>query len=334
MRALAFLSNRRGVGQTSFLYHLAWMYSDLGLRVLAADLDPQADLSGMLLDEDRLEELWIGRTHVPTIYEAIKPLLDGTGDVAEPGVERISDNLSLLVGDLALAGAEGELSRQWSNCLDRDARAFLVVSGLWRAVVLAAEQCAAHLVLIDLGPNLGAVNRAALVGGQHVVISVAPDLYSVQALMTLGPTLRRWRDGWGDRLFRNPVVGLRLPDAAMAHSSYVVIQRPARLKRPVRACENHRARVPGVYRRAVLGNASEGGVRIEEDPHCLGLLRNYRSLMPLAQEARKPMFYLKPADGVIGGQGDAVQECFRELRELARRIAEKTGAELPYEDHD
>jgi chromosome partitioning protein len=36
------------------------LYFDLGLRVIAADLDPQANLTAAFLDEDRLEEIWEG----------------------------------------------------------------------------------------------------------------------------------------------------------------------------------------------------------------------------------------------------------------------------------
>ena len=47
--------------------------------------------------------------------------------------------------------------------------------------------------------------------------------------------------------------------------------------------------------------------------------------MPLAQEARKPMFSLKPADGVIGGQANAVQACYRDFRALSRTVARRFG---------
>jgi hypothetical protein len=32
---IAFFNNKGGVGKTSLVYHLAWMYSDLGVRVVA-----------------------------------------------------------------------------------------------------------------------------------------------------------------------------------------------------------------------------------------------------------------------------------------------------------
>ncbi len=51
MRTIAFFNNKGGVGKTTLVYHIAWMMMELGQKVLAADLDPQANLSSMFLDE-------------------------------------------------------------------------------------------------------------------------------------------------------------------------------------------------------------------------------------------------------------------------------------------
>ena len=58
MKTIAFFNNKGGVGKTSLVYHLSWMYADLGLSVVAADLDPQANLTSMFLGDERLEQLW------------------------------------------------------------------------------------------------------------------------------------------------------------------------------------------------------------------------------------------------------------------------------------
>ncbi len=54
---IAFFNNKGGVGKTSLVYHIAWMMADMGMRVVAADLDPQGNLSAAFLDENRLEAL-------------------------------------------------------------------------------------------------------------------------------------------------------------------------------------------------------------------------------------------------------------------------------------
>lgn len=329
MKTVAFFNNKGGVGKTSLVYHLAWMYAELGLRVVAADLDPQANLTSMFVKEDRLEELWPDGVHEHTIYGAVQPLLEGTGDVQAPHVEAISGDIGLLVGDLALSASEDELNSQWPECMDRKPRAFRVMSAFWRVLEAASRERDADLVLVDVGPNLGAINRAALITAEHVVIPLAPDLYSLQGLKNLGPTLRRWRQEWLERRGRNPVRGLSMPLGTMQPAGYVVMQHAVRLDRPVIAYERWMTRIPTVYREAVLDEqAAQVPMSVEQDPHRLAALKHYRSLMPLAQEARKPMFFLKPADGAIGGHAKAVQDCYGDFRDLARTVAHRCGVAI------
>jgi len=329
MKTIAFFNNKGGVGKTSLVYHLAWMYAELGLSVVAADLDPQANLTSMFVEDDRLETLWPDGDHPQTLFGAVQPLLEGTGDIAPPHVEDIASGLGLVVGDLRLSSSEDELSSQWPDALDRKPRAFRVLSAFWRTLELAAQAREAQVVLIDVGPNLGAINRAALIAAHHVVIPLAPDLYSLQGLRNLGPTLRRWRAEWNERRERQTVPDLSLPVGAMTPAGYVVMQHAVRLDRPVKAYSKWMARIPSVYAEAVLDESSQPNLIIDKDPHCLATLKHYRSLMPLAQEAHKPMFFLKPADGAIGGHAKAVQDCYADFQDLARRIADRCGVALP-----
>ncbi len=196
---VAFFNNKGGVGKTSLVYHLSWMFADLGVRVVAADLDPQANLTAAFLDEDRLEELWPDNGHPNTIYGSIRPLMGGTGDIADPYIEEINEFLAILPGDLALSGFEDDLSEVWPKCMDSDERSFRVISAFWRISQKAAHATGASVILVDLGPNLGAINRAALIASDYVVVPLSPDLFSLQGLRNLGPTLRRWRGQWEQR---------------------------------------------------------------------------------------------------------------------------------------
>jgi hypothetical protein len=54
------------------------------------------------------------------------------------------------------------------------------------------------------------------------------------------------------------------------------------------------------------------------------MIKHFKSLMPMAQDARKPMFLLKPADGAIGGHATAVQDCYRQFQDLAQRLVAET----------
>lgn len=334
---IAFFNNKGGVGKTSLVYHIAWMFADQGMRVLAADLDPQANLTAMFLEEDRLEQIWEQERGARTIHGILQPLLRGVGDITDPEPERIQEDLSLLIGDLALSGFEDELSNEWARCLDGKERAFRVLSAFWRAVQKAQRvnpelERPFDAVLLDLGPNLGAINRAALIAADYVVVPLSPDLFSLQGLRNLGPTLRTWRKEWRERLGKKPEdTQLRLPEGKMEPAGYVVLQHAVRLDRPVKAYEKWIARIPSEYHRAVLDAEDGEALTVRADRHCLALLKHYRSLMPLAQEARKPIFHLKPADGAIGAHVSAVQDAERDFRELAARIAQRTGLATAFE---
>lgn len=317
---VAFFNNKGGVGKTSLVYHLAWMYRDQRHCILVADLDPQANLTAAFLDEDRLEQLWSDSPHARTVFGAIEPLLKGTGDIVEkPHVEDIAGGLGLLPGDLALARFEDELSQQWPRCLDRQERAFRVMSAFWRVLQHGARSHGAEFVLVDLGPNLGAINRAALVASDYLAIPLVPDLFSLQGLKNLGPMIRRWREDWHIRIELNPDPALELPAGHIQPAGYIIMQHAERLNRPVRAYERWEKRIPEDYSREVLGESAP----VMSNGHLLARVKHYRSLMPMAQEARKPMFHLTAADGAIGAHTKAVAEARRNFVELGERLLQR-----------
>lgn len=324
MISIAFFNNKGGVGKTSLVYHTAWMFAELGYRVLAVDLDPQSNLSIMALDEDRLEALWPDDDHPQTLHGAVAPLFGGTGDVRPAHVESLAGGLGLLVGDLALSRIEDDLSTEWPRCLEGRERAFRVTTAFWRVIRSAAQQHGADLVLIDVGPNLGAINRAALVASSHVVVPVAPDLFSLQGLKNLGPTLRQWRDTWQQALAKAPGALGEMPQGQMAPVGYVLMQHAERLGRPTKAYAKWQRRLPGGYQESVLGQTGKSNT---PDANQIQRIKHYRSLMPMAMEARKPMFDLTSADGAIGAHQANVQQCRDDFGALCREIARRVGCE-------
>ena len=329
MKTIAFFNNKGGVGKTTLVYHLAWMYAEIGYSVLAADFDPQANLSTYFLDEERLEQLWPDGENHRSVLGAVSPILRGLGDIRDAHVERIGDNLRLLVGDLGLSNFEKKLSAAWPDCMGGDESAFRTESAFHRLLRQAADKQDTDFVLIDVGPNLGAINRAVLIAANYVVLPLAPDLFSIQALRNVGPVLEEWRRDWQDRLERAPDArNLDLPSGDMEPAGYIVMQHAVYANRPVKAYQQWADRIPGVYGEAVSGRATGCTPPGDEDPECLATLKNYRSLMPMAHEARKPMFHLRAADGALGGHIYAVRDCYKDFENLARAIADRCDVGL------
>lgn len=325
MKSIAFFNNKGGVGKTTLVYHLACMIAERRESVLAVDLDPQANLSSMFLTEEQLEVLWPNHEHPLTVFGALRPIVRGLGDVQKPHLHRVNSTLSLIVGDLALSTFEDKLSAAWPNCHNRDESAFRTMTAFHRAIQWAAAEVDASWVLIDVGPNLGAINRAALISSEYVVIPLGPDLFSLQGLRNLGPSLRDWRRIWNELLQKNPDPSMEVPEGRIESLGYVVMQHGMRENRPPKAYQRWIDRFPNAYRESVLDQAPESAMVAASDPYCLAMLKHYRSLMPMAMEARKPVFALKPADGAIGAHGEAVRSAYYDFLALARRIADRAG---------
>ncbi len=336
MKTVAFFNNKGGVGKTSLVYHLAWMFAELGYRVVAADFDPQANLTSICIDEERLEQVWLTKAQ-STVFSAVAPLMKGIGEIIPVRLEEIiseqpepvSGNFALIMGDLLLSEFEDDLSGNWTKCLGGDERAFRVTTAFSRIAASAGKSFDADICLVDVGPNLGAINRAALISADFVVIPAAPDLFSVQGLENVGPRLRQWREEWQERRGKaRPDLDFALPTGDMRPIGYVVSRHSVLAGKQARAFRKWLDRLPSVYREKVESElVSDTALQIDSDDRCLAQLKDYRSLMPMAQEARKPMFFLKPGDGAIGGHQGAVARCYMDFKLLAEKIAERIGLE-------
>jgi cellulose biosynthesis protein BcsQ len=317
---LTFFNNQGGVGKTTLVYNLAHMLADMGLRLVVLDLDSQANLTAAFLSEEHLEQLWEDAATANTIYRALRPLTE-VGDLLSPVLTTIRAGLYLVPGDVALANFEDSLAEVWPNCLGDSNlhRPFRLQTAFWQIAQLAAAQVKANLIVVDVGPNLGAINRSALIGTDFVALPLGADLYSLQGLQNLGPKFRDWQTAWRKRRenWLNP--SFALPAGEMRSLGYVVHLHNVRLSNPVKAYDRWLNRIPGVYHQSVLNSASVT-CPPAQDSECLATLKHYRSLIPMAQEVRKPLFHLKPADGAIGSHSAAVRDAYRDFQQLAETI--------------
>ncbi|MCD8515489.1 MAG: AAA family ATPase [Burkholderiaceae bacterium] len=322
-----FFNNKGGVGKTTLVYHIAHMFAELGISTLAVDCDPQANLTAAFIDDQNLEALWDDIASPRTIYRAVQPMIR-KGDFEPVEVQTINPNLHLIAGDLGLSSFEDHLSEHWSKANDENSdtysKAFDVLTAFWRCAQQAADACQAKIIIFDIGPNLGAINRSVLLGTDHVIVPLAADLFSLKGLQNLGPSLKDWHQSWAVKR-RKPFEDYVLPQGDMHVLGYVAMQHQERLYRPVQAYKKWVERIPADYRRYILNAPQEGVPMIEQDPYALALLRHYKSIVPIGQEARKPIFSLKTADGVSGSQLTTVTQAYKDFKALASNILEKSN---------
>ncbi|MGC8500464.1 MAG: ParA family protein [Leptospirillia bacterium] len=155
-------------------------------KVVIVDLDPQSNLTAAFLDEDQIEALWDNKIKGSTIFQCIRP----------------SSTCSL--GEIALSGTEDAFAGKWSNS-QKDSnlyRPMRILGSFWQVMQLAAAKVQADIILVDIAPNLGAINRSVLIATDYVAIPLGADLFSLQGLRDLGLALGSWRISWKKRLDR------------------------------------------------------------------------------------------------------------------------------------
>lgn len=333
MVSVALFALKGGNEKLTLVHHLAHMYQRQGKRVLVVDLDPQSNLTSSFLDEEDLAFLWgesdptfpghqevlfshFGPGGIRTIAQAVETIVEGTGDIRTVDPTETAENLWLIPGDLELSRFEDELSTNWDKGFSGDEKALRATSAFHRIIQDARRRIDPDITLIDMGPNLSAINRAALLSSDTFLMPLAADLFSLRSLQNLGPTLREWRQKWQQVVLPWAPKGLDLPSGHMRPLGYVIMQPEMRLDRPVQAYRRWLERIPLVYDRFVLDGTGDP----TSTEHEIATIRNYRSLMPLAHDARKPMFDLKAADGALGSTQAFVQTCYRDFKDLVEKI--------------
>ncbi|MCY1071772.1 AAA family ATPase [Nannocystis sp. RBIL2] len=329
-KSLVLFDNKGGVGKTTLTFNLAHMFARLGRRVALMDLDPQCNLSALALPDHVLESIWDDGKPGQTVASCVEKVRIGKGELAQPVGYELADDLYLLPGDLRLSRFESRLARDWPQIMAEDNELALhAVTAFDRLAV----SFGAELLLFDVGPSLGALNRAVLLASDAVVVPLAPDLFSLRGLQNVGEVLHEWREEWETARVKNLQSASRrrepppwLPQRGMQPLGYVVQQQLTIADEPVRAYQRWLKQIPASFAEDVLQRSDPAPGSVQDDLHCLGFLRHFASLVPLAQAAHKPLFELAHADGVVGSQYQTVARATKAFEQLAEAILVKLDA--------
>jgi cellulose biosynthesis protein BcsQ len=314
MRAISFFNHKGGVGKTTIVFNTALAMTRLGYSVVLIDADAQANLSGLGLSEDDYDSALQDDL---TIWYAVAPLVTGAGDLRPAVGVQVRDEAWVLPGDIRLSNFEGILPVGWTEALAGEARGFRVTSAMHRLFQATGEEHDADYVLVDLGPNVGALNRSALIASDGFVVPLSPDLFSLMALPSVGNSIRDWSRQW-DTARENVPAGLdfELPQAHPEPLGYVSQQFSVYGNRPATAFRTWLQRIEEAYENGVLAPleraAVDGGAE-------LGSLKNFGSLVPLAQKANKALFELS-GNEARGAQFTRAQETEELFGGIAQRI--------------
>lgn len=196
---LTLYNHKGGVGKTTLTVNVGASLASMGKRVLLVDSDPQCNLTSYFFPDEFVNEL-LDNSETDrgrTVWTAIKPVMDGTGEVRaiEP-YDSAVNRLYLLPGDIRLSEFEQALGDSWTDCFKRKISGLRTTASFSLLVNQLIEQHNYDFVMYDTGPNIGPLNRSLLLDCDFFITPVACDLFSVRALATLGQTLKQWILDW------------------------------------------------------------------------------------------------------------------------------------------
>ena len=320
MRIVSFFNHKGGVGKTTLVYNIGLALAAQGKKVLFVDADAQANLTSAALQLEKIESLFAKDA---TIHGCLSPIIDGSGDIASPMPAQIRNRAWILAGDIRLSDFEEIAPEGWTQALAGNARGFRVSTALYRIINSAGSSLGADLALVDLGPNVGALNRTVILGSTGFVIPLAPDLFSLTALPSVGKSTALWVAEWeaarGSAVRRSLNLDFDLPQGEPSPLGYVSQQFAVYREAPAAAYKRWIEQIPEAYRSGVLEPLRQAGVPITTRDARIGEVRNLSSLIPMAQRSQRAIFELTGSEA-RGAQFTRARDTYSVFGMLADEI--------------
>ncbi|MBC2859394.1 ParA family protein [Stappia sp. 28M-7] len=311
MKQIAIFNHKGGVAKTTMTFHLAWMLSSLGKRVMVVDCDPQCNLTGTFLGEIDTDDYPFesNNPHAPkNIRDAVKPAFESRPYMIAPTElypSATQEGLFLFPGHVGLSEYESQLAvaHELSNTLSALQN---IPGALHQAIASSGGLYNIDIALIDMSPSLGAINQNLFMTSDAFIIPMAPDLYSSMALRSLARTLPKWAD-WRKKAAGNSILRAAdypFPDITPKYLGSIVQNFRKRARgdeeaRPTAAFQKWFERLILTMKTDLLGALDSSGMLLDgqiyieaEAPadRFLMEISSLDGLIAIAQELAKPVF--------------------------------------------
>lgn len=194
MRTIGFTNQKGGTGKTSTAGNIAFLLASKGSRVLIADLDPQANITGWYYNEGVGNEL--------ADYFRKKSTL------AETAVQ-LRENLWLL----PTISVNGTLGDYAETQLVRDRYAFHDLRD-------DAEKAGYDFLIFDMSPGMSLLERSAIAVCNEVVLVMDPEFFSVDGFETFSSNLERLKRENRSSVTFNKIVLNKMNESFRRHKIY------------------------------------------------------------------------------------------------------------------
>ncbi len=325
MKSLVFFNNKGGVGKTTLTCNVvSFLNLHKDKKVLLIDADPQCNATQALLADETLAEIYASKNSKhKTLYSYLGPIDSGESDIEKKIVPLSgADNqfgTDLVPGHPRMSLIEDRLSRAWTDIVGGDIGGYRVTN--WPSQLHTALAGKYDLVVYDVGPSLGALNRTVLLSTDYVVTPFGSDIFSLLGIENIASWMTSWSADYEHALSflekKHPGTADKYPGINNSADQFrlagysvqqYVMRKFKKGPRPVKAYDEIMSDIPSVVQ-DTLGRFVPP--KLNPDDLSLGHIPFLYSLAPLAQSNRAPIHQLVEIKAVSGSQYKQVDDYTR-----------------------
>lgn len=340
MKSVAMFNNKGGVGKTTLVCNLAaYLSLHRNLRVLLVDCDPQCNTTQLIMGEDFAASFYWESQHEPltTISDLMRPIQEGDSELSPNLVpippQRHRFGCDLVAGHPSFSFLEDRLSLAWSQVAAGDIGGYRKTN--WARSLCSRSVGSYDVILFDVGPSLGAINRSVLLGCDYFVTPMGSDIFSIlgirniqhwlsDAIATYEHGVARCNELSPGALDRYAIPSV--PSIRAGFVGYTLNQYLTKSKQGERVAtaryEEILAKVPqeiDLLRHTFSVNQlSLAALKLGDIPHMY-------SLIPLAQTRAAPIGELSSSDGIVGSHYKMIENYEVRIRQIADNLIRNIG---------
>lgn len=325
-------NNKGGVGKTTLVCNLAaFLALKMGKKVLVVDCDPQCNSTQLIMGEEFASEFyWAEHSDKSTtIADLLRPIQDGDAGIAEAFEPVKSDRnrfgVDLVAGHPTLSFLEDKLSTAWNDASAGDIGGYRRTN--WARFLTEQFGAAYDLILFDVGPSLGALNRSVMLGCDYFITPMGTDIFSILGIRNiqnwLTDSVRTFTHGVAACDVKTPNAFERFniprqPSIQRGFIGFTLNQYITKSRSGHRIAtdryEEILARIPKEIDSLRTNFAKLG---VDAQTVKLGEIPHMYSLIPLGQTRAAPIIKLASKDGIVGSQYKKVEDYEQILKGIA-----------------
>lgn len=335
MKIISFFNHKGGVSKTTSVYHLGWMLTNKGKKVLLVDTDSQCNLTLTVIGQDNYEEFVNAQPH-NNIKSGLAAAFESKPELIKP-VECVqvkdNENLFLLPGSFEITEYEVQLGVSFQLT-----HSFTTMKNLpgafYYLIKSTAEKIGADIVLIDLNPSLSAINQDLIISSDYFILPTSPDYFSEMAIRSIARVLPNW-EKWAKNardLFQDATYPL--PMCTPKFLGYTVNDFTIYDEKPAKAFANVIQKIDTTVKELLIPSLENANMllpkAIYEENYRLAEIPNFQTLGAHYQKNGVPVFQITDemfkAANITGGairDQKIRQNNFKEIfSEFADRVTE------------